>query len=96
MEQIKGSQEALEQVTKELEAAAADYKANYAKLQNLMGEITSGNIQGDLADDLLAKFEAKDDSFKAIQQSLDTAFDKMKMQTRDFINVMSDTQQGMR
>ena len=61
---IHVEESALNDLRNALETAGTEYKNNYARLQNLISEITSGDIQGDPANDLLAKFQAKDDTFK--------------------------------
>ena len=71
---IHVEESALNDLRNALETAGTEYKNNYARLQNLISEITSGDIQGDPANDLLAKFQAKEETFKALQQAIDDAF----------------------
>ena len=70
---IHVEESALNDLRNALETAGTEYKNNYARLQNLISEITSGDIQGDPANDLLAKFQAKDETFKSLQQTIDEA-----------------------
>ena len=49
-----------------LATAGEDYKSDLARLTALIQEITSGDIQGDPANDLLAKFNAKEETFKRL------------------------------
>ena len=44
-----------------LATAGEDYKSDLARLTALIQEITSGDIQGDPANDLLAKYNAKEE-----------------------------------
>ena len=74
---IHVEESALNDLRNALETAGTEYKNNYARLQNLISEITSGDIQGDPANDLLAKFQAKDDTFKSLQQTIDEALEYM-------------------
>ena len=72
---IHVEESALNDLRNALETAGTEYKNNYARLQNLISEITSGDIQGDPANDLLAKFQAKDDTFKSLQQTINEALE---------------------
>ena len=78
-----------------LETAGTEYKNNYARLQNLISEITSGDIQGDPANDLLAKFQAKEETFKALQQAIDDAFMYADAQNNEFDNVIDELSSTM-
>ena len=49
---IHVEESALNDLRNALETAGEDYKSNLARLQNLINEITSGDIQGDPAKDL--------------------------------------------
>lgn len=78
-----------------LDTAGIEYKNNYARLQNLISEITSGDIQGDPANDLLAKFQAKEETFKALQQAIDDAFMYADAQNNEFDNVIDELSSTM-
>ena len=79
-----------------LETAGTEYKNNYARLQNLISEITSGDIQGDPANDLLAKFQAKDETFKSLQQTIDEALEYMGAQKQAFTGMISELSSTMK
>ena len=72
------------------------YKSNLVRLTNLITEITSGDIQGDLAVDLLNKFQDKEAIFNGLANTIDEAADYMGMQTTKFGSMMQDTKAGMR
>ena len=52
MSVIHVDEEALKTLKNALETAGQEYKSNLARLTNLIEEITSGDIQGDPANDL--------------------------------------------
>ena len=87
---------ALNALRKALETAGESYKNTYARLTNLIEEITSGDIQGDPAEDLRAKYEAKKETFEAIAKTIDEAEGFMGMQTTKFSNLISDLKSGMK
>ena len=72
-ERIHVEEEALTELKQALETAGENYKSEIARLTNLMDEITSGDIQGDPADDLLAKFRAKEEDFKSLATAIEQA-----------------------
>ena len=75
--------------------AGESYKSNLVKLTNLMSEITSGDIQGDLAVDLLNKFQDKEAICNGLANTIDEAADYMGMQTTKFGSLLSETKAGM-
>ncbi len=79
-----------------LATAGEEYKSNLARLTALIQEITSGDIQGDPANDLLAKFNAKEDTFKKLAQTIDEAQEYMGIQTQKFSGMISDLASGMK
>lgn len=87
---------ALSDLKQALETAGEDYKSNLARLQALITEITSGDIQGDPATDLLNKFEAKREVFNKLAQTIDDAEEYMGMQKETFGKLVSDLASGMR
>ena len=93
---IHVEESALNDLRNALETAGTEYKNNYARLQNLISEITSGDIQGDPANDLLAKFQAKDDTFKSLQQTIDEALEYMGAQKQAFTSLISDLSSTMK
>lgn len=93
---IHVEESALNDLRNALETAGTEYKNNYARLQNLISEITSGDIQGDPANDLLAKFQAKDDTFKSLQQTIDEALEYMGAQKQAFTGMISELSSTMK
>ena len=87
---------ALNDLRKALETAGESYKQNLSRIQNLINEITSGDIKGDPADDLLAKFQAKENTFKAIQQTIDEAEGYIGTQKTKFTSLISDLSSSMK
>lgn len=80
--------EAFDALKKSLETTGEEYKNRLARLQNLINEITSGSIQGDPANDLLAKFQAKEDIFKGLAQTIDDAEEYMGIKKAKFGDVV--------
>ncbi len=93
---IHVEESALNDLRNALETAGTEYKNSYARLQNLISEITSGDIQGDPANDLLAKFQAKDDTFKSLQQTIDEALEYMGAQKQAFTGMISELSSTMK
>lgn len=87
---------ALNDLKNAMQTAGEGYKQNLAKLTNLIEEITSGDIQGDPAQDLLQKFQAKEDTFKNLANTIDEAEGYMGMQTTKFGNMIGDLKSGMK
>jgi hypothetical protein len=85
---------ALNKLQNAIATAGKDYKEKLAKLNALMDEITNGDIQGDLADELRSKFLARQDDFKAIQKMIDDAEDYMGMKGSSFNTTISNIQSG--
>ena len=96
MSQIHVDEAALNTLRNAIGTAGQDYKNNLARLTNLIEEITSGDIQGDPAQDLLAKYEAKKDVFQKVTQTIEEAEDYMGMQTTKFGNMIGDLKAGMK
>lgn len=79
-----------------LTTAGEDYKSNLARLTALINEITSGDIQGDPANDLLAKFNAKEETFKRLANTIDEAQEYMGIQSQKFGSMISNLSSGMK
>lgn len=86
---------ALNSLKNALETAGQEYKSSLARLTNLIEEITSGDIQGDPANDLLAKYQAKQDTLNKITQTIEEAEGYMGLQTTKFGNMIGDLKSGM-
>ena len=93
---IHVEEESLNDLKNELSTAGESYKSNLTKLTNLVNEITSGDIQGDPADDLLAKFQAKEDTLRKLAETIDEAEGYMGMQTTKFGDMIGDLKSGMK
>jgi hypothetical protein len=96
MSQIHVDEAALNTLRNALETAGQDYKTKLARLTNLIEEITSGDIQGDPAEDLLAKFQAKEDVFNKLTQTIEEAEGYMGMQTTKFGTMITDLKTDMK
>ena len=79
-----------------LATAGEDYKSDLARLTALIQENTSGDIQGDPANDLLAKYNAKEDTFKRLANTIDEAQEYMGIQTQKFGSMIGDLASGMK
>lgn len=79
-----------------LSTAGEEYKSDLSRLTALIQEITSGDIQGDPANDLLAKYNAKEETFKKLANTIDEAQEYMGIQTQKFGSMISDLQSGMK
>lgn len=93
---IHVEEEALNALKNALATAGEDYKSNVAKLTNLISEITSGDIQGDPANDLLQKYQAKEDTLKKLANTIDEAEGYLGMQTTSFTSMIGDLESGMK
>ena len=96
MSTIHVDESALNELKHALETAGQEYKLNLARLTNLIEEITSGDIQGDPANDLLAKFQAKQDTLNKIAQTIEEAEGYMGLQTTKFGTMIGDLKAGMK
>ncbi len=86
---------ALNNLKNALETAGQEYKSNLARLTNLIEEITSGDIQGDPATDLLTKFQAKQETLNRLAQTIEEAEGYMGLQTTKFTTMIGDLKSGM-
>ncbi len=96
MSTIHVEEEALNVLRNALETAGQDYKTNLARLTNLIEEITSGDIQGDPAEDLLAKYQAKEETFKKVKETIEEAEGYMGMQTKKFTTMITELKANMK
>lgn len=87
---------ALSDLKNALETAGEDFKRDYARLKSLISEITSGDIQGDPANDLLSKFQAKEETFNKVAETIDDAEEYMGLQKQSFSQMISDLSSGMK
>ena len=96
MASIHVDEAALNALKNALETAGQDYKQSLARLTSLIEEITSGDIQGDPANDLLQKYQAKQDTFNMLTQTIEEAEGYMGLQTTKFGNMIGDLKSGMK
>ena len=89
---IKVDEAAINSLKNAIGTAGQEYKSNLARLNNLIEEITSGDIQGDPANDLLAKFRAKESQFRTIEEA--EAY--MGIKGNKFDSTISELKAGMR
>lgn len=86
---------ALKKLQDALSQAGEDYKKNYEKLTSLIQEITSGDITGDLADELLKKYNDKKDTLDNIYKAIDDAEDYAGVKKTDFSKRMNSDMSAM-
>ena len=96
MASIHVDEAALNALKNALETAGQEYKSSLARLTNLIEEITSGDIQGDPANDLLQKFQAKQETFNNIAKTIEEAEGYMGLQTNKFGSMIGDLKAGMK
>ena len=96
MASIHVDEAALNALKNALETAGQEYKQSLARLTSLIEEITSGDIQGDPANDLLQKYQAKQDTFNKLPQTSEEAEGYMGLQTTKFGNMIGDLKSGMK
>lgn len=93
---IHVEEEALNSLKGALTEAGESYKSNVARLTNLINEITSGDIKGDPATDLLQKYQAKEDTLKKLAETIDEAEGYLGIQTKSFGSMIGDLKSGMK
>ena len=71
-------------------------EAALSDLKNALETAGEGDIQGDPATDLLNKFQAKEDTFNKIAETIDDAEEYMGLQKQSFSQMISDLSSGMR
>ena len=87
---IHVEQEALNSLRRGLETAGEEYKKNLARLTNLIGEITSGDIQGDPATDLLNKYHEKEEAFNELAREIDKAEQYVGLKGTSFADMLAE------
>ena len=85
---IHVEEEGLVELRRALETAGEEYKLQLARLTNLIEEITIGDIQGDLADDLLMNFKAKEEDFKSLARTIEEVEEKIGIKGQDFTTMV--------
>ena len=72
-DRIHVEESALAELKNALETAGEKYKEEYARLKNLIIDITNNDIEGEPAQDLLSKFKEKEEDFNKIATAIDEA-----------------------
>ncbi len=93
MTRIHVEEQALNELRDALQNAGEEYKSELARLTSLIKEITSGDIQGDPADDLLKKYLAKEDAFNALARTIEEAQEYAGVKGKDFTQMVSDLEE---
>lgn len=86
----------LSTLEKAIGTAGQNYKDCYARLTNLIDEITRGDIKGDPANDLLSKYRAKEETLTKIKETIDEAESYMYQQNVSFKQLIDNLKAGMR
>lgn len=86
----------LETIDKELVAACEHYSEAKKELDSDITKLTSGGLQGTLADDLLKKYEEKKPAFEKIGKQAEEIKDFSKNKTKDFYQMLDETKGMMR
>ncbi len=93
---IYADERAIAQLKEALATAGEDYKRNLTRLTNLVRQITEGDIKGDLATEFKNKFEAKEETLRKLQTSIDEAESYMGMKREDLVSTVTNTQSDMK
>ena len=93
---IHVDEESLNTLKNALTEAGESYKSNVVRLTSLINEITSGDIQGDPATDLLQKYQAKEDTLRKLGETIDEAEGYLGIKGRSFTGMMGDLKSGMK
>ena len=93
---IRVEEEALSNLKSALAEYGESYKSDLARLQSLVEEITSGDIQGDPATDLLNKFRQKEETFRRIAETIDEAEEFTGVKATKFSDMIGSLKSGMR
>lgn len=96
MDIIHVDEEELKILKTAIMTAGQDYKEYLVKLINLIDEITAGDIQGDLADDLKMKFEQKRTVFMNLKTVIEEAEGYMGLQVKKFGTMIEETKSSMK
>ena len=88
---IKVDSASLESFKASFAKAGSDYKENLVRLTRLINEITNGDIKGDLATELKAKFDDKQAIFNKIAEIIDEGEEYLGLKNRKFTDMISST-----
>lgn len=88
--QIQADSASLAKLKEAFATAGKDYQNKLDQLTDLIGEITNGDIQGDPATQLKAKYEEKIANFDALRDAIKKAESHMEAEETEFKRVMTD------
>ncbi len=87
---VKVNEESLDRLRDALRTAGENFKSNLSKLEFLMDEITSGDIQGEIATEFLNKFKNKEAVLKNIERTINNAEDYTSNKLNKFNNLVGN------
>ena len=93
---IKVDDASLADLKQAFSQAGERYKKNLARLNKLIEDITSGDIQGDPANDLLMKYRDKADVFKGIVETIEEGERHMGIQSTKFTDMIGTLHSNMK
>lgn len=93
---IQVDEESLNRLKNALMETGESYKSNLTRLDNLINEITSGDIQGEPANDLLRKYREKKEMLDGLRRTIDEAGQYIGLQTGKFNDMIGELSSGMR
>ena len=95
MAKIVASTAALADLEKILRDSTEHYFQKVADLEDLVTEITSGPLKGDLADSIKTKYEEKKEAFDEIGKAIQAATDGATAKGKEFASMMEDVKSSM-
>ena len=87
---VKVNEESLDRLRDALRTAGENFKSNLSKLEFLMDEITSRDIQGEIATEFLNKFKNKEAVLKNIERTINNAEDYTSNKLNKFNNLVGN------
>ena len=90
IDRIHVEESSLDALRNALAGAGEEYKRELARLSNLVDEIASGDIEGDVATDFREKFEAKREDFKKITEAIDKAEEYVGVKGTSFVDMVTE------
>jgi uncharacterized protein YukE len=95
MPRIHVEEDALNELKKGIATSGDQYERSLAKLDSLIEEIVSGDIQGEAADTFKAKYDSKKEDFNKLRNALEEAKRVLGLRTEDFTNMMDEVNNTM-
>lgn len=95
MPRIHVEEDALNELKKGIATSGEQYERNLEKLDSIVEEIISGDIQGEVADTFKAKYDSKKDDFNKLKNALEEAKQVLGLRTEDFVNMMDEVNNTM-